>query len=431
MPATSSRNRLSRTRRNLAAYFFAFLTGEGAGQIQTVAIGWTVYAIHHRAFDLGLVGLALFSPGLLLVFVTGHVADRFDRKRIIIAAAVAEAACSLVLAGMALARVHDLVLTLGVVAFLGAARAFGNPAERTILVNIVGRAGYVKVQARYSSMRELVVIAGPAAGGALLAFSDAAAFVVAAALIFASLAAFAIVRVRATQRTAGARLDANSALDGLRFIASRPIVLGAITLDLFAVLFGGASALLPVYAVQILHVGAFGYGMLRSAGGIGASAMAVVLSHRPPRRRVGRTLLVTVAGFGAATLVFAFSRNIWLSIAALAAAGAFDMVSVVIRNGLVQLNTPDAMRGRVNAVESVFIGASNELGSFESGTVAQFLGPVASVAIGGAATLLVVGGAAAFFPALRNSDRLDGDTGDAILTAASPAPDAGTDRIGG
>jgi hypothetical protein len=311
------------------------------------------------------------------------------------------------LAGFALAHVRDLVLTLGVVVVLGTARAFGNPAERSILVNIVGKDEYVKVQARYSSIREIVVIAGPAAGGALLAISDATAFLVAAGLIVAAIAGFALVRVPATQQPAGTEFDKNSALDGLRFIISRPIVLGAITLDLFAVLFGGATALLPVYAVQILHVGAFGFGLLRSAGGIGASAMAVVLSHRPPHRRVGRTLLVTVAGFGVATLVFAFSRNIWLSIGALAMAGAFDMVSVVIRNGLVQLNTPDAMRGRVNAVESVFIGASNELGSFESGTLAQFLGPVAAVAVGGVATLLVVAGAAVGFPALRSSDRLE------------------------
>jgi len=348
----------------------------------------------------------MFSPALLLVFVTGHAVDRFNRKAIIVAAALAEAACSLALAGIALTHVRDLLLTLAVVLALGVARAFGNPAERTILVNIVGTANYVRAQARYSSIREIVVIAGPAIGGALLAVSDATAFLVAAAMIAAALAGFALVRVRATRRPAGTEFDASSALDGVRFILSRPIVLGAITLDLFAVLFGGASALLPVYAVQILHVGAFGFGLLRSAGGIGASAMAVVLAHRPPQRRVGRTLLSTVAGFGVATIVFAFSRNIWLSIAALAAAGSFDMVSVVIRNGLVQLNTPDAMRGRVNAVESVFIGASNELGAFESGTLAQFLGPVAAVAIGGIATLLVVAGAAVAFPALRNSDQI-------------------------
>jgi MFS family permease len=397
-------NDTAATRRNLVAYFFAFLTGEGASQVQTVAIGWTVYGIHHRAFDLGLVGLVMFAPSLLLVFVTGHAVDRYDRKFIIVTAAVAEAACSLVLAGLALAHVRDLGLTLGVVLALGVARAFGTPAERTILVNIVGTAGYVRVQARYSSMREIVVIAGPALGGALLAISDAAAFLAASALIFASVAGFALVKVRATQRAAGAELNAGSALDGIRFILSRPIVFGAIFLDLFAVLFGGASALLPIYAVQVLHVGAFGFGMLRSAGGAGASAMAILLSHRPPHRRVGPTLLSAVAGFGVATLVFAFSRNLWLSIAALAAAGAFDMVSVVIRQGLVQLNTPDAMRGRVNAVESVFIGASNELGSFESGTLAQFVGAVPAVAIGGAATLAVVGICASVFPALRRAD---------------------------
>jgi MFS family permease len=350
--------------------------------------------------------LALFSPALLLVFVTGHVADRFNRKRIVIAAAIVEGACSLALAAFAVAHVRDLLLTLVVVVVLGTARAFGNPAERTVLVNLVGNDDYVKMQARYSSMREIVVIAGPAAGGALLALSDATAFIAAAGLIAAAIAGFTLIRIPARQPHATLEFDKNSALDGLRFIVSRPIVLGAITLDLFAVLFGGASALLPVYAVQILHVGAFGFGLLRSAGGLGASAMAVVLSHRPPKRRVGRTLLATVAGFGVATLVFAFSRSIWLSIAALAAAGAFDMISVVIRNGLVQLNTPDAMRGRVNAVESVFIGASNELGAFESGTLAQFLGPVAAVAIGGAGTLLVVACAAMGFPALRKSDTL-------------------------
>jgi hypothetical protein len=222
--------------------------------------------------------------------------------------------------------------------------------------------------------------------------------------------AFALVHVRATERDATLELDAGSALGGVRFILSRPIVLGAISLDLFAALFGGASALLPIYADQILHVGALGFGLLRSAGGLGASLTAIVLSQRPPNRRVGRTLLVTVAGFGLAMLVFAYSRNLWLSIAALAAAGAFDMVSVVIRRGLVNLNTPDATRGRVNAVEGVFIGASNDVGAFESGTLAQFLGPVASVAIGGVVTLAIVCIWAAAFPALRHSDRLTGKT---------------------
>jgi hypothetical protein len=393
-------------RRNLFLYFVAFLTGDGASQIQQVAVGWSVYGIHHRAFDLGLVGLASFAPSLLLVFVAGHAVDRYDRKTIIIVAALVEAASSLVLAGLAIAQVRDLTMMLTVLFLLGIARAFGSPAESTVLVNLVGTGGYMRVQARYSSLREVVVVAGPMAGGALLAFSDVTAFAAAAGLTFVSVACFAFVRVRATVRSGKEKLDPGRALDGLRFIASRPIVLGAISLDLFAVLFGGANALLPIYADQILHVGAFGFGMLRSASGIGASVMAIVLSQRTPDRRVGRTLLLFVAAFGVAMVVFAFSRNLWLSIAALAASGAFDMVSVVIRRGLVNLNTPDAMRGRVNAVEGVFIGASGKLGAFESGTVAQLLGPIASVALGGLSTLAIVATWAGIFPALRRSDRL-------------------------
>jgi len=391
-------------------YFVAFLTGEGAAQVQTVAVGWTVYGIHHRAFDLGLVGLVMFAPTLLFVFVAGHVIDRYDRKRIVVVAAIAEAACSLTLAGLALAHVRDLGIMLAVILGIGVARAFGGPAESTILVNIVENDAYMRVQARYSSLREIVVVAGPALGGALVAISDVAAFSTAGAMTLVAVVAFALVHVRATERDATLELDAGSALGGVRFILSRPIVLGAISLDLFAALFGGASALLPIYADQILHVGALGFGLLRSAGGLGASLTAIVLSQRPPNRRVGRTLLVTVAGFGLAMLVFAYSRNLWLSIAALAAAGAFDMVSVVIRRGLVNLNTPDATRGRVNAVEGVFIGASNDVGAFESGTLAQFLGPVASVAIGGVVTLAIVCIWAAAFPALRHSDRLTGKT---------------------
>jgi MFS family permease len=392
--------------RNLVMYFVAFLTGEGAAQVQMVAVAWTVYGIHHRAFDLGLVGLVTFMPSLLLVFVAGHVVDRYDRKRIVLAAAGAEAVCALVLAGLALAHVRDLGIVLAVILGIGIARAFGSPAEATVLVNIVEKDAYMRVTARYSSLREIVVIGGPALGGALVAVSGVAAFATAGVMTLVSVGAFALVHVRAVKRDPDAELDARSALGGLRFIISRPVVLGAISLDLFAVLFGGASALLPIYADQILHVGAFGFGMLRSASGIGASLTAIVLSQRTPNRRVGRTLLVTVAGYGLAMLAFAYSRNLWLSIAMLAAAGAFDMVSVVIRRGLVMLNTPDAMRGRVSAVTSVFVGASSDLGSFESGTLAQFVGPVAAVALGGAATLAVVGLWAGIFPALRASDRL-------------------------
>jgi hypothetical protein len=399
------------------------LTGDGASQVQAVAVGWSVYSIHHRAFDLGLVGIVMFALSLLLVFVAGHAVDRYDRKGIVLAAAIAEAICSLVLAAaiaeaicslvlaaLAFAHVRELLAYLGVLFLIGIARAFGSPAENTILVNLVEADAYMRVQSRYSSLREIVVIAGPALGGALVAVSQTAAFAVAGAMTLVSVAAFVLVHVSAMERGSEDELDAGSALDGVRFIVSRPIILGAISLDLFAVLFGGAVALLPMYADQILHVGAFGFGLLRSAGGLGACTMALVLSQRPPRTRVGRTLLAAVAGYGLAMFVFAYSRDLRLSIAALAAAGALDMISVVIRTALVQLNTPDAMRGRVNAVEGVFVGASGQVGAFESGTLAQFVGPVAAVAIGGAAVLAVVGSWALAFPALRRSNRLDGET---------------------
>jgi MFS family permease len=395
-------------RRNLVAYFFAFLAGEAATQILAIGVGWSVYGINHRPFDLGLVGLAIFAPSLLLVFVTGHVTDRYDRKKVIVFAACGQAFFSFVFAALAFAHIRDLVLYLAVLVGLGTARAFGAPAERTVLVSIVEMDNYMQVQARASSLREIVVIAAPALGGALVAISDFAAFFTAGVLTVAAVTGWALLTVPPTVRAKTSGFTADSALAGVRFIAARPIVMGAISLDLFAVLFGGATALLPIYADQILHAGAVGFGLLRSASGVGASITAIVLSQRTPARHVGRTMLIAVTGFGLATIVFAFSRDLWLSIAALAAIGAFDMVSVVIRRGLVQLNTPDAMRGRVNAVESVFIGASGQLGSFESGTLAQLVGPVACVALGGAATVAIVLLWAVAFPALRASDRLSG-----------------------
>ncbi len=398
------------SRRNIAAYFFAFLSSESANQVLGVAVAWTVYSIHHRPFDLGLVGLVMFAPQLFLVFVAGHAVDRFNRKRIAMIAATATAFFTFALGMLALAHVDNLPLVLSVLFCQGIARAFGNPAERTILVNIVATEDYMRVQATYASAREVAVIAMPALGGAIVAASTVAAFVLAGALTLAAVFGFSILHVRDTIRATGIRKD--SALDGVRFIRSKPIVMGAITLDLFAVLFGGATALLPVYAVQILHSGAVAFGMLRSASGIGASVMAIVLSRRTPNRRVGKTMLFAVAAYGCAIIAFAYSRNLWLSIACLATAGACDMISVVIRRGLVALNTPDAMRGRVNSIESLFINASGQLGSFESGTAAQIFGPVLGVALGGVATLGVVLTWALAFPALRNSDRLTGDPTD-------------------
>jgi MFS family permease len=379
---------------------------ESASQILAVAVGWTVYGIHHRPFDLGLVGLVMFVPSLLFVFVAGHAVDRYDRKRIVMWGAIGVSVCAFVLAAIALAGVRNLPLMLTILFGLGTVRAFGSPAERTVLVNIVETSDYMRVQARYSSAREIAVIAAPALGGALVAVSDVAAFVGSGVLTLLAVAGFSILRIRKTVRPPGTSITAGSALDGVRFIRSKPIVLGAISLDLFAVMFGGASALLPIYADQILHVGALGFGMLRSSSGLGASVMAIALSRWTPNRRVGKTMLTAVAGYGVAIIVFALSRTLWLSIVALAATGALDMISVVIRRGLVALNTPDEMRGRVSSVESLFVGASSQLGSFESGVAAQLLGPVVGVAAGGVATLGIVAIWAAAFPALRKSNRL-------------------------
>jgi len=394
-------------RRNVAIYFVAFLTSEAASQVLGVAVGWTVYNIHHRPIDLGLVGLVMFVPSLLLVFVAGHAIDRFNRKRIIMLAAAGVALCAFALAGFALAHLDNLPLYLAVLFCQGIARAFGSPAERTVLVNIVETADYMKVQARYASAREIVTIAAPSLGGALVAISDVAAFVTTGLMTVAAVLGFGLLHVRATIRKTGTGISRDSAMDGVRFIRSRPVVLGAISLDLFAVLFGGASALLPMFSDQILHAGAVGFGMLRSASGIGAGLMAIFLSKWTPARHVGRTMLLSVFGYGIAIIAFAFSRTLWLSIAALAAAGALDMISVVIRRGLVALNTPDAMRGRVASIESVFILGSAQLGSFESGAAAQIFGLIPGVALGGLATLGVVAIWAFGFPALRTSDRLD------------------------
>jgi len=392
----------------LVAYFGSFLTGECAAQIQSVAVAWTVYQIAHRPLDLGLVGLALFIPSLLLVPVTGIVADRFDRRAIVLLAAGVEVVARIALFWLVLRGHVRLELVLGILLVTGTASAFGATAERTILINLVDEERYMRMTALYSAMRELVVIGGPAVGGVLVAISPAIALATAAGMLGLSMCAFAFVRLRRAISGEGSATW-QSALEGFRFVRAQPALLGAISLDLFAVLFGGSLALLPVYASDILHVGATGFGILRSSVAVGALAAGILLHRYPPVRHIGTLLLATVAGFGLATIVFAFSRTLWFSIVALAVAGAFDMISVVIRNGLVQLNTPNDMLGRVSAIEMVFIGASNELGDFESGALAQAIGAVGSVAAGGIATVLIVALWAIAFPTIARTDRLTGE----------------------
>ena len=374
-----------------------------AYQIQSVAIGWHVFSLAHRAFDLGLVGLALFLPTFAFALPAGVYADRHDRRALAALTTLCEAVCIAAFVAAVLAHVTALAVYLAILAVIGTARAFGTPVTRSLLPSIVPAASYMRAQATFSSLRQMTVIGGPALGGVLVAISTPLALAVAAAGMVAAAALFWMLTIeRPVQRDPPTLRDA---LDGLRYIRSKPAILGAISLDLFAVLFGGATALLPAFADGIFHAGPQGLGELRSAPAVGAALVAAAIARYPLRRCVGPTLLITVAGFGLATIAFGLSRNFALSLAMLALAGGTDMVSVVIRNGLVQLSTPDEMRGRVNAVENVFIGASNELGEFESGTLAGFIGVVPAVVAGGIGTIAVIALWAAFFPALRRADR--------------------------
>jgi len=357
-----------------------------------VAVAWQVYAIRHSAFDLGVVGLTLFAPSFLLAPITGLVADRVDRRAIVAAGALAECVISVALILSWDRRgAGALALVLGVLLIAGVARAFVFPAEQSLLPSIVASDVYTRATARSSVLREAVRIVGPAAGGVLVAFGPLPAYgsAVVLGLAGAALVPFVTLLPSAARpdRRDGSRL--RDALAGLRYVASRPVLSGAISLDLFAVLFGGATALLPVYATSVLHAGAAGFGALRAAPAVGSALCAFALARRPIDRGAGPRLLAAVACFGVATVVFGVSTSFWLSLLALACVGAADMVSVVVREGIVQLGTPDEMRGRVSAVEGVFIVASNELGEFESGMLAALIGAVPTVVAGGLATLAV------------------------------------------
>jgi hypothetical protein len=382
------------------------LCGDVGVQIAFLAISWHIFILTHQPFDLGLIGFTMFLPALIFAIPSGMIADRFDRRLIVTIGRVVEVACAAALLLLVLTGVTALPLYLVVVAVLGSERALGRPAEKSYLRNIVDAERYLNAQATYASGREITTIAGPSLGGMLIAISTSAAFTASIVLAVISAIAFALLRARRQVRAPEPQ-SWETALAGLAFMRSRPVILGAITLDLFAVLFGGATALMPVYAATILHIGPAGLGYLRSAPAIGAAAVAAFVSRRPPRERVGKLSFLSAGGFGAATIVFGLSTNLGLSLAALVVLGAFDVVGGVLRNGFVQLNTPDAMRGRVTAVQSVFTTTSNELGAFESGSVAALIGTVPSVVGGGIATLIVTALCARLFPQLWQADRLE------------------------
>jgi MFS family permease len=376
-------------------------------QMQSVAVGWQIYATRGRPLDLAWVGLAQFLPAAGLSLVTGHAADRFDRRRILLSCHAALAALSLALFGIARTG-GGIGLIYAVLVGVGIARAFLGPAAQSMLPTLVPLELFGSAVAWGASFFQVATVLGPSLGGVLYGAAGGPGSVYLASGA-CSLVAFVLVSSMrpSPARSSRPATTRSSVLAGVRYVRGNPIVLGAISLDLFAVLLGGATALLPVYARDILHLGPSALGALRSAPAAGATVIALVLARFPIKRQAGLKMLVCVALFGCATVVFGLSRSFGLSLAALTIAGAADMVSVFVRSTLVQLATPEAMRGRVSAVNMVFIGASNELGEFESGVTAQWFGTVPSVVLGGVGTLAVVALWAWRFPKLARVDRLD------------------------
>jgi len=381
-----------------------------SSEMQAVAVAWQIYGLTHRPLDLGLVGLAQFLPGVLLFLVAGHAADRYPRRRVLQACYAAFSLCSLLLVGLTLHGLRSVHPVYVVLVANGVVRSFNGAAGGAFLPLLVPEEHFPNAVAWSSSVFQSALILGPAAGGILYGAtaSPVPAYATAAGAYLAGLLLISAIRVRAAERVR-ASASLGMVLDGLRYIWRSKLILGAISLDLFAVLLGGAVALMPIYAREILKVGPTGLGILRSAPGVGAVVMAVIVAHWPLSRKAGATMLWCVGGFGVFTIVFGLSRNLALSLAALVLIGACDMVSVIVRHTLVQLATPDEMRGRVSAVNMVFIGASNEVGQFESGLTAQWFGTVPAVVLGGIGTIAVVAIWALLFPALRRVNKLEGD----------------------
>jgi MFS family permease len=386
-------------------YMTARLLIVGASEMQAVAVAWQIYSLTHRPLDLGLVGLAQFLPGILLFLVSGHAADRIPRRRILTICCAGFSLCSLLLLTFAVSGVASVYPIYLVLLLNGTVRAFSGPAGQAFLPLLVPEEHFPNAVAWSSSIFQASTILGPMAGGVLYGWTGSPVPVYSGAAIAYIVALLSIwaIRAKAIPHT---EASAGMVLDGLRYIRHNKLILGAISLDLFAVLLGGAVALLPVYAREILNVGASGLGLLRSAPGLGAVVMAVVVAHWPLRRHAGAAMLWGVFGFGLFTIVFGLSRNLALSLAALVLLGACDTVSVIVRHTMIQMATPDRMRGRVSAVNMVFIGASNEVGQFESGITAQWFGTVPAVILGGIGTIAIVAAWAWLFPALRRVNEL-------------------------
>jgi MFS family permease len=392
---------------NFRLYMTARFLAVVSSEMISVAVGWQIYGLTHRPLDLGLAGLAQFAPGVVLFLIAGHTADRVARQAILKVCYSGFALCAIALLAFSVHGIASVWPIYAVLLANGAIRAFQGPAGQSFLPQLVAPQDFPNAVTWSSSFFQTATILGPVAGGLIYGVSSspiavytcAFAGYCAAVLLLSAIRLAIVVRTKVEQ-------PVGVILDGIRYIWRSKLILGCMSLDLFAMLLGGATALLPVYARDILHTGAGGLGLLRAAPGVGAVAVALLLAHYPLRRRAGLKMLYCVFGFGVFTIVFGLSRSFALSIIALTLTGAFDMVSVIVRSTLIQLTTPDEMRGRVSAVYMLFIGASNEVGQFESGITAQWFGTVPAVVLGGVGTIAVVALWSWLFPALRRVDRL-------------------------
>ena len=392
--------------RPFVLFWLARVAATIGSQMMALLIGWQIYALTGSAFDLGLVGLIQFVPAVVLTLLIGHAADRYDRRLIVRNAQIVYALAALMVTAAMIAGVLNRNLLFAAVFMIGCARAFELPTGHSLVPSLVPQKLLSRAVAAWASANQVAVISGPALGGLIYAFNPVIVAVLCTAFFTAGVIFVSFVQPRG-QPERREPPTFKSALIGFDFIRHRPRLLGVITLDLFVVVLGGATALLPIYAKDILDAGPIGLGLLRSSPAIGALITTVILSHYPIERRIGPAMFASVAIFGIATVVFGLSTWLPLSMAALAVLGASDSISVVIRFTLVQIETPEDKRGRVSAVNYLFVGSSNTLGDFESGTIAAWLGPVASVLIGGIGSLLIAGLWMLMFPTLRRIDRYE------------------------
>jgi MFS family permease len=386
---TTIKTRTLLENKSLRLLMVARVSTNFAYQMLTVAIGWQMYSLTHSAFYLGLVGLVQFLPMLMLSLFVGHLSDRYDRRKIITISQIFESMSMLVLAFGSYSGWITKERFLIIIFFIAVAHSFEGPPMQALLPNIVSKDIFPRASALMSSVSQFAVIIGPAVGGILYSLGSTLVYALTGILLLIS----SILTSQISMRTEAVKLEStniNSVFAGITFIKSKPIILGAISLDLFAVLFGGATALLPIYASKILMIGALGLGVLRSAPAVGALLMSALLARKPLKQNVGRIMCIAVICFGLATIVFSISKSVVISFLALFVLGASDVVSVVIRSTLVQLETPDYMRGRVSAVNMIFIGTSNQLGEFESGVTASLFGTIPATLIGGIGTIAVV-----------------------------------------